>query len=100
MTFEGPPPYLARPPRVTKPKLEPIQEVTVIEESVSQEDDRTNKEFKGQEEIEPNTPLEQELNIPTLDDKMAEELWQDVWKYKEKDGVSETSAPISIVGLT
>ena len=33
-------------------------------------------------------------------DETADELWKDVRKLKEKDGVSETSAPLSIVGLT
>ena len=30
---------------------------------------------------------------------IADELWKDVRKLKEKEGVSETSAPLSIVGL-
>ena len=34
-TFEGPLPYLAKQPSVTKPYLEPIQEATKMEASVS-----------------------------------------------------------------
>ena len=48
-----------------------------------------------QEEIIETTPI-----VLALGDKTADELWQEVRKLKEKDGVSETSAPLSIVGLT
>lgn len=39
------------------------------------------------------------LDIPALGDKIAEGPWQEVQELKEKDRVSETSIPISIVGL-
>ena len=64
---------------------------------------------RGSEEpIGPWEPfeLEQEVIIETtpivlaLGGEFADEIWQEFCDFEEKDGVFETYAPLSIVGLT
>ena len=84
---------------MTKPKLETIQEVADSEENVSQGDSETKIEPEVPEELEPEVQAEIVPEIPALVEETTDELWKDVRKLKEKEGVSETSAPLSIVGL-
>lgn len=84
--FEGPHPHINRQHENIPPSLEPIQEVIESEENKSK-----GREGEFLEEIEPEPRLEQEPDIPTLDDKMAKELWQDVQNHKEKEGGSDAS---------
>lgn len=48
----------------------------------------------------PEGIIEQISLVPHLENKTTKELWREVKKLKEKDGVSETSAPLSIMGMT
>ena len=99
-TFEGPPAHIIRSPWMTKPELETIQEVADTEENASQGDSETKIEPKVPEELEQEVQAEIVPEIPALVEATADELWKDVRKLKEKEGVTETSAPLSIVGLT
>ena len=99
-TFEGPPAHIIRTPWMTKPELETIQEVADTEENASQGDSETKIEPAVPEELEQEVQAEIVPEIPALVEATADELWKDVRKLKEKEGVSEISAPLSIVGLT
>ena len=57
-TFEGPLAHIIRPPWMTKPELETIQEVADTEENVSQGDSETKIELGVPEELEQEVQVE------------------------------------------
>ena len=63
-TFEGPPAHIIRPPWMTKPELETIQEVADTEENVSQGDSETKIEPAVLEELEQEVQAEIVPKIP------------------------------------
>ena len=98
--FKGPLPYLAKQSILAKPTLEPILEVTKIESSISHRGSEASIGPWDPLEIEQEEIIETTLIGPSIGHKIVDELWQDIRKLEEKDGVSKTSAPFFIVGLT
>ena len=99
-TFEGPQPYQPRKMSVTQPVLETIDEVSETELNESQ---TGNEQILPREEpivamiepamIEPEDLVPEEIfeitsTVPSLEEEMAEELWQEVRDLKRKDKLS------------
>ena len=83
--------------------METIQEVADTEEDASVSTSGTRVEDAALEEVkqeEESADTEETLEIPSLEEETAKELWQEVQKHKENEKEIDTSAPISIVGQT
>lgn len=80
--------------------METIQEAADTREEASLSTSGTHIDQEVPNKVEQHDKTETTPKIPVLVEEIADELWQEVRDLKEKERVTNTSAPISLVGQT